>query len=69
MYVKNRKPISLLNVYIKIISKALAAKLKKALLTIISSNQTAHVNKRCISESLISDIIEACGNKNIGGYL
>ena len=69
MYVKNRKPISLLNVYIKIISKALAAKLKKALLTIISSNQTAYVNKRCISESLISDIIEACGNKNIGGYL
>ena len=69
MYVKNRKPISLLNVYIKIISKALAAKLKKALLTIISSNLTAYVNKRCISESLISDIIEACGNKNIGGYL
>ena len=67
MYVKNRKPISLLNVYIKIISKALAAKLKKALLTIISSNQTAYVNKRCISESLISDIIEACGNKILEG--
>ena len=64
-------PISLLNVDIKIISKALAAKLKRVLLTIISSNQTAYVNKQCISESgsLISDIIEVSEKQNIGGYL
>ena len=70
-YIKNWRPISLLNVDTKIISKALAAKLKKVLPTIISSNQTAYVNKRCISESgrLISDIIEVCEKQNIGGYL
>ena len=37
-YIKNWRPISLLNVDTKIISKALAAKLKKVLSTIISSN-------------------------------
>ena len=43
----------------------------KILRTITSSNQTAYVNKRCISESgrLISDIIEVCEKQNIGGYL
>ena len=37
----------------------------------ISSNQTAYVNKRCISKSgrLISDIIEVCKKQNIGEYL
>ena len=61
-YVKNWRPMSLLNVDTKIISKALSAKLKKDLPTIISSNQTAYFNKRCISESgrLISDITEVC---------
>ena len=36
----------------------------------ISSNQTAYVNKRCISKSgrLIS-IIEVCKKQNIGEYL
>ena len=70
-YIKNWRPISLLNVDTKIISKALAAKLKEVLPTVVSSNQTAYVNKRCISESgrLISDIIEVCEKQNIGGYL
>ena len=70
-FVKNRRPISLLNVDIKILSKAFAAKLKPILPSIISSNQTAYVEKRCISESgrLISDIIEVCGKENIPGYL
>ena len=70
-YIKNWRPISLLNVDTKITSKALTTKPKKVLPTIISSNQTAHVNKRCISESgrLISDIIEVCEKQNIGGYL
>ena len=65
------RPISLLNVDTKIISKALATKLKKVLPTIISSNQTAYVNKRCISGSgrLISDIIEVCKKQNNGWYL
>ena len=70
-YIKNWRPISLLNIDSKIISKAFAVKLKPILLTIIPSNQTAYVENRCISESgrLISDIIEICGKENIPGYL
>ena len=70
-FIKNWRPISLLNVDTKILSKALAAKLKPVLPSIISSNQTAYVEKRCISESgrLISDIIEICKKENIPAYL
>ena len=70
-YIKNWRPISLLNVDTKIIPKNLAAKLKKTLPTTISSNQTAYVNKRCSSQSwrLISDIIQVCEKQNIRGYL
>ena len=49
-YIKIWRPISLLNVDTKIISKAFAEKLKPILPSIISSNQTAYVEKRCISE-------------------
>ena len=70
-FIKNWRPISLLSVDIKILSKALGAKLKPILPSIISSNQTAYIEKRCIGESgrLISDIIEICGNENILGFL
>ena len=70
-FIKNWRPISLLNVDTKILSKALAAKLKPVLPSIISSNQTAYVEKRCISKSgrLISDIIEICEKENIPAYL
>ena len=63
--------ISLLNVETKILSKAFAAKLKPILPSIVSLNQTAYVEKRCISESsrLISEIMGICGKKNIPGYL
>ena len=69
--IKNWRPISLLNIDTKIISKAFAIKRKPILHSIISSNQTAYVENRCISESgrLISDIIEICGKENIPGYL
>ena len=68
---KNWRPISLLNVDTKIISKAMALRLKNVLPPIISTNQTAYVNKRCISESgrLISDILEICDKQKIGGFL
>ena len=42
-FVKNWRPISLLNVDTKILSKSLAEKLKSALPELISSNQTAYV--------------------------
>ena len=66
-YNKNWRPISLLNVDTKIISNALAAKLKKAFPTIISSNKTVYVNKQCISKGgrLISDI-KVCKKQYIG---
>ena len=61
-FVKNWRPISLLNVDTKILSKSLAEKLKSALPELISSNQVAYVKNRCTSESgrLISDVIEMC---------
>ena len=66
-YIKNWIAISLHNTDTKIILKALAEKLKKVFRTIISSNQTAYVNKHCISKtvSLISDFIEVCERQNI----
>ena len=55
----------------KILSKSLAEKLKNVLPELISSNQTAYVKNRCISESgmLISDVIEMCDILDISGYL
>ena len=57
-YIKNWRPISLLNVDTKILSKAISNKLKTALPTLISLQQTAYVKSRSIGESgrLISDI-------------
>ena len=60
-FIKNWRPVSLLNADTKILSKTFAAKTKPILPSIISSNQTAYVEKRCI--------IEICGNKNIPGVL
>ena len=59
-FIKNWRPISLLNVDTKIISKVFAEKLKETLPSLISPHQTAYVKNRCINESgkLISDIIE-----------
>ena len=57
---------------IKILFKPLAENVKHvASELIISSNQTAYVKNRCISESgrLISDVIEICNILDIPGYL
>ena len=50
-FIKNWRPISLLNVDYKIISKALASRLKKKLPNLISPQQTAYVENRFIGES------------------
>ena len=50
-FVKNWRPILLLNVETKIISTLLAEKLNHVLPEIIPSNQIAYVKDRCISES------------------
>ena len=58
-FIKNWRPISLLNVDYKIISKALASRLKNVLPNLISPQQTEYVENRFIDESgrLIADII------------
>ena len=64
-------PISLLNVDIKILSKALAKRFKKVLPCLISAQQTAYVQNRNISKSgrLISDIIEIANTRQMEGFL
>ena len=59
-FIKNWRPISLLNVDLKIIPKTFSEKLKKVLPDLISSQQTAYVKNRHIGESrrLISDVTE-----------
>ena len=61
----------MLNVDTKIISKALANRLKKVLPDIISHDQTAYVQGRFIGEStrLISDILEITDLYDIEGYI
>ena len=70
-YIKNWRPISLINVNAKIASKALAARVKKVLASIIKSDQTAYVQGRYIGESirLISDILEYTEDHGIDGIL
>ena len=59
-FIKNWRPISLLNVDTKIISKVLATRLKKMISRIVEPDQTAYIPGRYIGESirLISDILE-----------
>ena len=70
-FIKNWRLISLLNVDLKIISKALSEKLKKVLPDLISSQQTAYVKNRYIGESrrLIYDLIEIAKTKKLDGFL
>ena len=59
-FIKNWRPISLLNVDLNIISKAFSMKLKEVLLDLIPSQKTAYVKNRHVGESrrLISDVTE-----------
>ena len=63
--------ISLLNVDIKILSKALARRLKEVLPCLISAQETAYVQNRNIGESgrLISDIVEITNTRQMEGFL
>ena len=63
-FLKNWRPISLINVDAKISSKVLASRMKSIL---SKCDQTAYVKGRYIGESirLISDILEYTDKKNI----
>ena len=68
-YLKNWRPISLLNNDYKIVPKALALGLEKVLPTIISLNQTGYVKGRYIGESIriITDMLSFTKKENIPG--
>ena len=70
-FIKNWRPVSLLNVDSELISKTLALTLKNVLPSLISPNQTAYVKNRFISESgrLISDILDVSVQLNIENVL
>ena len=69
-FIQNQRPISLLNVDLKIKLKALSEKLKQVLPDLISSQQTAYVINRLISErgKLISGIIEIAKIKEVRSF-
>ena len=70
-FIKNWKPISLLNVGVKLLSKVLSNRIKNLLPNLILTNRNAYVTDRFMSERgrLISDILEMTGHLNMEGYL
>lgn len=70
-YIKNWRPISLMNVDAKILSKLLACRIKSVLHDIISPEQVAFVKGRYIGDGvrLIQSVIDSCEEENIPGYL
>ena len=70
-FIQNWRPISLLNVDTKILSKCIASRMIPVLPTIISCDQTAYVKGRYIGESirLISDILDLTKKYDVPGYI
>lgn len=68
---KNWRPITLLNVDYKLISKTLASRLKLVLDSIISPEQTCSVPGRDIAENVASirDVIDYVNEENISAYI
>ena len=71
LLIKNCRPISLLNIDTKLVLKVLSKRLKTALPSLISSNQTAYLKGRFISEGrrLICDIFEVSDLIKLKGLL
>ena len=71
IFIKNWRPISMLNTDMRIISKVLSARIKSVLPFLIFSYQTAYVKNSFISESgrAISDILEIANMLALEGFL
>ena len=69
--IHNSRPVSLLNVDVKIISKALSKRVKNVLLSLISDNQSTYVDGRFISEGgrLIADVLQITDMLKLNGIL
>ena len=70
-FLKNWRPISLINVDAKIASKAIALRIKKVIGKLVHCEQTAYVGDRNIGESvrLINDILEYTNENDIEAIL
>ena len=68
---ENWRPISLVNIDTKIMTKAIAWRIKKVLPDIIHENQTGYVNDRYMGETVrsISDIMDFTAKENIPGLM
>ena len=70
-FLENWRPISLVNVDAKIMTKAIAARIKNVLPSIIHYNQTGFIKDRYIGETVrsIFDIMDFTVEENIPGVL
>ena len=70
-FIKNCRPVSLINVDTKVLSKSIATLIKKVIGTVVSNDQTAYVPGRHIGESvrLISDLLEYTDTHDIPGFM
>jgi len=70
-YLKNWRPISLLNIDYKILTKVLSNRLQHALKEIISGDQTGYIKGRYIGENIrvIDDIVTYTTITNTEGYV
>ena len=70
VFLKNWRPILLLNVDYKIITKALANRMKKVLVDIIHPDQTGFLKGRYIGENvrLLLDVMNYADNNNVPGF-
>ena len=70
-FLDNWRPISLVNVDAKIMSKAIATRIKNVLLNIIHHNETGFIEDRYIGETVrsIFDIVDFTAKQDIPGLL
>ena len=69
--IKNWRPISLINVDSRIASKAVVTRMKKAIHSLTSYDQTTYVKEKYIGESvrLIDDLLKYAEDENGNGIL